>query len=95
MKLHPNVGLIWEREIIDQDYVVVDHDQTSSKEENVLKTRASTYQKLIDNPASDCPAYEISPTGWDVIRGESPQGQAGAMASPEFTIYTILCPYLQ
>ena len=49
MKLRPNVGFIWEREIIDQDYVVVDHDKTSSKEVNVLKTRASTYQKLIDN----------------------------------------------
>jgi len=52
--------------IIDQDYVVVDHPETSSKEENVLRTRASTYQKLIDNLASDCPAYKISPTRWDV-----------------------------
>jgi len=45
---------------------VVDHPETSSKEENVLRTRASTYQKLIDNLASDCPAYKISPTRWDV-----------------------------
>jgi len=34
---------------------------------NVLRTRASTYKKLIDNAASGCPAYEISPTGWDLI----------------------------
>jgi len=66
MKLHPNAGIIWEREIIDQDYVVVDHEETSSKEENVLRTRASTYQKLIDNLTSDCPTYKISATGWDV-----------------------------
>jgi len=31
MKLYPNTGFIWEREIIDQDYVVVDHEETSSK----------------------------------------------------------------
>jgi len=46
--------------------VVVDHEETSSKEENVLRTRASFYQKLIGNLAPDCPAYKISPTGWDV-----------------------------
>jgi len=43
MKLHPNVGFIWYRAVIDQDYVVVDHTETSTKEENVLKRRASTY----------------------------------------------------
>ena len=64
MKLHPNAGFIWEWETIDQDYVVVDHEETSSKEENVLETRASTYQKLIDNLASDCPAYKISPINY-------------------------------
>jgi hypothetical protein len=42
MKLHPYVGFIWEREIMDQDYIVVDHGESSSTEDNVLRTRAST-----------------------------------------------------
>jgi len=32
----------------------------------VLRTRASTYQKLIGNLVSDGPAQGISPTRWDV-----------------------------
>lgn len=66
MKLHPNVGFIWEREIISQDYIVVDHEETSSMADSVLRTRASTYKKVIDNLSSECPAYAISPTRWDV-----------------------------
>ena len=49
MKLHPNVGFIWEREVVDQDYVVVNHDQVPPKETYMLKTRDATYQRLIDN----------------------------------------------
>jgi len=66
MKLHPNVGFIWEREIMDQDYVAVDHGETFLMEDNVLRTRALTYKKMIDNLTSNCPAYGISPSGWDV-----------------------------
>ena len=68
MKLHPYVGFIWEREIMDQDYVVVDHEETSSLQDNMLRTRASTYKKMTTNVTSTCSAYEISPTGWDVDR---------------------------
>jgi hypothetical protein len=66
MKLHPDVGFIWEREIMDQDYVVIDHGETSSTEDNVLRTRTSTYKKMIDNLTSSCPAFKIPPNGWDV-----------------------------
>ena len=68
MKLHPDVGFIWEREMMDQDYVVVDHGETSLMEDDMLRTRASTYKKATNNIASNCPAYKISPTGWDVDR---------------------------
>ena len=66
MRLHPNVGFVWEREVVDQGYVVVDHEEASSIEDNVLRTRASTYRKRIDSPTPTCPAYVIPPTGWDV-----------------------------
>jgi len=68
LKLHPYVGFIWEKEIMDQDYVVVDHGETSLMEDDMLKTRASTYKKATNNIASTCPAYKISPTRWDVDR---------------------------
>ena len=68
LKLHPYVGFIWEKEIMDQDYVVVDHGDTSLMEDDMLKTRASTYKKATNNIASTCPAYKISPTRWDVDR---------------------------
>jgi len=66
MKLHPDVGFIWEREIMNQDYVVIDHEETSLLEDDMLRTRASTYKKVINNLTSTCPAYKISPIGWDV-----------------------------
>jgi len=66
MKLHPNVGFIWEREVSDQDYMVVDYDAVPSKETDTLKARVVTYLRLIDN-ASGCPAYDIPPTRWDVL----------------------------
>jgi len=66
MKLHPDVGFIWEREIMDQDYVVVDHEETSLMEDNMLRIRALSYKKMTNNLTSTCPAYKISPTGWNV-----------------------------
>ena len=66
MRLHPNAGFVWEREVVDQGYVVVDHEEASSIEDNVLRTRASKYRKMIDSPTSTCTAYVIPPTGWDV-----------------------------
>jgi len=68
MKLHLDVGFIWEREIMDQDYVVVDHGETSLMEDDMLRTRASTYKKATNNITSTYPAYKISPTWWDVDR---------------------------
>ena len=38
MRLHPNVGFIRGREVVNQDHVVVDHEETSSIEDNVLRT---------------------------------------------------------
>jgi len=66
MRLHPNAGFVWEREVVDQRYVVVDHEGVSSREDDVLRTRASTYRKRVDSPIPTCPAYAIPPTGWDV-----------------------------
>jgi len=66
MRLHPNAGFVWEREVVDQGYVVVDHEEVSSTEDDVLKTRASTYKKRMDMPIPTCPTYAIPPTGWDV-----------------------------
>jgi hypothetical protein len=58
--------VFWERELVDHDYIVVNHEETSLREDNVLKTRASTYKKVTDDLTPECPAYVISPTGWDV-----------------------------
>jgi len=66
MRLYPNIGFVWEREVADQGYVVVDHGEVPLTEDNVLRTRASTYRKRIDSPTPTCPAYAIPPTGWDV-----------------------------
>jgi len=63
MRLHPNAGFVWEREVVDQGYVVVDHGEVSSTGDNVLRTMASTYRKRIDSPIPTCPAYTIPPTG--------------------------------
>jgi len=67
MQLIPKYGFQWHREIVDQEHVVVDREENSSVEDNVLRTRASTYKKVADNTSPKCLAYEVSPTGWDVI----------------------------
>ena len=43
MKLQPRSGFVWEREFVDHDYIIVDHEEIPLKEENVLRTRASAY----------------------------------------------------
>ena len=52
MKLHLDVGFILEREMMDQDYVVVDHGETSLTEDDMFRTRASIYKKATNNIAS-------------------------------------------
>jgi len=47
--------------------LLFDHEENSSVEDNVLKTRASAYKKMVNNPSPSCSAYEVSPTRWDVI----------------------------
>ena len=58
-------GFVWEREFVDHDYIIVDHEETPLREENVLRTRASAYKKVTDNLTPKSPRYAISPTGWD------------------------------
>jgi len=38
MRLHPSAGFVWEREVADQGYVVVDHGEVPPAEDNVLGT---------------------------------------------------------
>jgi len=66
MKLQPGSGFVWEREFIDHDYIIVDHKETALREEDVLKTRASTYKKVTNNLTPKSPGYAISPIGWDI-----------------------------
>jgi len=66
MKLQPGSVFVWEREFIDQDYIIVDHEETPLREEDVLRTRSSAYKKVASNLASKSPGYAISPTGWDI-----------------------------
>jgi hypothetical protein len=65
MRLYPD-GLIWERELIDHDYVMVNHKETPLEEENVLRTRASAYKKVTDDLTPGSTEYAVSPTGWDI-----------------------------
>ena len=36
MKLQPGSSFVWEREFIDHGYIIVDHEETPLKEEDVL-----------------------------------------------------------
>jgi len=67
MQLIPKYGFQWHREIVDANYVVVDREEHSSGEDNVLRTRASTYKTVTDNPSHNGPMYGVSPVGWDAI----------------------------
>jgi hypothetical protein len=48
MKLHPD-DLVWERELIDHDYIMVNHRESPLEEEDVLRTRTSAYRKVTDD----------------------------------------------
>jgi hypothetical protein len=65
MKLFPESGFVWERELVDHDYIMVNHKETPLEEENVLKTRASAYKKVTDDLTPGSMEYASSPTGWD------------------------------
>jgi hypothetical protein len=65
MKLHPD-GLVWERELVDHDYVIVNREDVPKEEENVLRTRNSAYKKVVNDLSLRSTEYAISPTGWDV-----------------------------
>ncbi|KEH17559.1 hypothetical protein MTR_0008s0310 [Medicago truncatula] len=47
MKLQPGSGFVWERELVEHNYVVVNHEHTPLEEENVLRTRVYAYKKPI------------------------------------------------
>jgi hypothetical protein len=65
MRLHPDC-LVWERELIDHDCVMVSHEETPLGEENVLRTRASAYKKVTDDLTPELMEYAIPPTRWDI-----------------------------
>jgi len=66
MRLQPGISFVWEREFIDQDYIIVDDEETPLREEVVLRTRSSAYKKVTNNSAQKSPACPISPAGWDI-----------------------------
>jgi hypothetical protein len=66
MKLQPGSGFVWERELVDHDFIVMNHKETPLREENVLRTRASAYKKVTDDLTPGSVEYAISPTGWDI-----------------------------
>jgi hypothetical protein len=49
MKLDPEVGFVWERELVDHDYIMVNHREVPLEEEDVLITRTSAYMKVTDD----------------------------------------------
>jgi len=65
MKLTPRSGFVWEREFIDQNYIIVGDEGTPLKEEDVLRTRSSAYKKVASSSAQKLPSCPISPEGWD------------------------------
>jgi len=67
MQLIPKYVFQWHREIVDAEYVVVDRETDPSVEENVLRTKASTYKKVTDNTPNNGPVYGVSPVWRDVI----------------------------
>jgi hypothetical protein len=48
MKLHLD-GFVWERELMDHDYIMVNHRDAPHEEEDVLRTRNSAYKKVTDD----------------------------------------------
>jgi hypothetical protein len=66
MKLHPESSFVWERELVDHDYIMVNHKETPLEEGDVLRTRASAYRKVTDDLTLGSTEYAISPTGWDI-----------------------------
>lgn len=48
MKLHPD-GFVWERKLIDHDYIMVNPREAPLEEEDVLRTRTSAYRKVTDD----------------------------------------------
>jgi len=67
MQLIPKYGFQWHREIVDAKYVVVNHEEDPSVEENVFRTRASTYKKVTDHTPNNGLVYGVSPVGWGAI----------------------------
>jgi hypothetical protein len=65
MRLHPD-GFVWERELMDHDYLMVSHEETPLEEKDMLRTRASAYRKVTDDLTLGSTEYAISPTGWDI-----------------------------
>jgi len=66
MKLTPRSGFVWEREFIDQNYIIVGNGETSPKEEDVLRTRSSAYKKVASSSDQESPSSPISPKRWDI-----------------------------
>jgi len=66
MKLTPRSGFVWEREFIDQNYIIVGDEGTPLKEEDVLRTRSLAYKKVASSSAQNSPSRPISPEGWDI-----------------------------
>jgi hypothetical protein len=65
MRLHPD-GFVWERELVGHDYVMVNDKEVPLREENMLRTRASTYKKVTDDLTPGSTEYAILPTGWNI-----------------------------
>jgi len=66
MKVTPKSDFVWEREFIDQNYIIVGDEETPLKEEDLLRTRSSAYKKVASSSAQKLPSRPISPEGWDV-----------------------------
>jgi len=66
MKLTPRSGFVWERELIDQNYIIVGDEETPLKEEDVLRTRSSAYKKVASGFDQKSPSSPISPERWDI-----------------------------
>ena len=66
MKLTPRSGFVWEREFIDQNHIIVGDEETPLKEEDVLRTRSTSYKKVASSSAQKSPSSPISLEGWDI-----------------------------
>ena len=67
MQLILKYGFQWHREIVDVEYVVMNHKEDPSVEENVLRTRAFTYKKVTTHAPNNGLVYGVSPVGWDAV----------------------------